>query len=99
MLDDVLSHVVSVLVNNQVGSTYMQFFQYVRLRRFMAILQHALNDPTAIWMRREMVNLVRESVDDKRNMLRRNSLNGLLDHMIPILILDALEYLVLELFD
>ena len=46
-----------------------------------------------------MVNLVGESIDDERNVLRGNSLDGLLDHMIPILVLDALEYLVLELFD
>ena len=45
------------------------------------------------------MDLVGEGVDNERYVLCGNPLDSLLDHMVSILILDALEHLVLEFLD
>lgn len=99
VLDDVLGDIVTVLVDNQVGSADMKLVKDVRLGRLVTVFQHALDDPTAVWMRRQMVYLVGKGVDDERNVLSRDPLDSLLNHMITVLVLDAFQNLVLELLD
>ena len=74
----------------------MYFLKYRPASVLLAILQHALNNPAAILVGRQLLNVTGEGIDDKLDMFRRNSLESLLDHMISVLILDAFENVVLK---
>ena len=62
----------------------------------LAIFQHALYDPTAILVGRQFLNVTSEGVDDELDMFSGYSLESFLNHMVSILILDALENAVLK---
>ena len=65
----------------------------------LAVLQHALYDPTAKLVGRQLLNVTSEGVNDELDMVRGYSLESFLDHMVPVLILDAFEDVVLKLSD
>lgn len=97
--DDVLGDIVSVLVDYQVLGTLMKLFQDVRFHWILAMLEHALNDPTTIRMRGQMLHLVRERIDDETDVLGRDALDSFLNDMVAILILDTLQNLALKFLD
>ena len=99
MLNDVLGHVVSVLILNELICASMKLIQNRCSSIFDAVFQHALNDTATVWMHRQSLDLAVESLDDELNVLGRNSLDGLLDHVIAILVLDTLQHVIVELFD
>ncbi len=99
VFDDVLGHVIAVLIDDQRRRACVQFVQDGRPRGFFAVLQHALNDPTAVRVHGQAVHLTRERVDDELDVHRRHPLDGLLDHMVPVLIFDAFEHMLFEFFD
>ena len=74
----------------------MYFLKYSPASVLLAVLQHALYNPAAILVGRQLLNVTGERVDDKLYVFRRNSLESLLDHMISILILDTFEDVVLK---
>ena len=96
MLNDVLHHIIAVLIDDQGGCRGVYFLKYRPASVLLAILQHALNNPAAILVGRQLLNVTGERIDDKLDVFRRDSLESLLDHMISILILDAFENVVLK---
>ena len=95
MLNDVLHHIVTVLVDDQRRSWGVDFLKHCRASVLLAILQHALYDPAAILVGRQFLNVTSEGVDDELDMFSGYSLESFLDHMVPILILDTFEDVVL----
>lgn len=77
----------------------MQFTQDRLPVRFLAVLQHALNDTAPIWVCSQSVNLALEGIYDKLDVLRRDSLDGLLDDMIAVLVPNTANHLGLQFFD
>lgn len=77
----------------------MKFIQDVCLRGLMAILQHALDDPTAIGMCCKLMDLVCKGVDDERDMLGWDPLDSFLDYVVAVLVFDTLQDLIFKLFD
>lgn len=65
----------------------------------LAVLQHALYDPAAILVSRQFLNVTSEGVDDELDMFSGYSLKSFLDHMVPVLILDTFEDIVLKFPD
>src|SRR5436305_9898825 len=63
------------------------------------MLKHPLNHSTTIRMCGKPVDLICESVYDELDMLRRYTLDGLLNDVIAILVFDTFEYVSFELFD
>ena len=99
VLNDMLSDIVAELINNQRRGAHVQLVEDIGFGWLDAFLQHALDNPTAVGMRREMMNLAGESIDNECDVLSRDSLDGLLNDMIAVLILDAFQNLVLKLLD
>ena len=99
MFNDVLGDIIPVLINDQGGSTLVKLLKNSRFGGFFTVLEHTLYHPTAIWMYGKIMDLVREGIDNELDMFRGNSLNGLLNHMIAVLIFHALEDVVFKLFD
>jgi len=64
-----------------------------------AVLQDTLNDSAAVRMRRQSVHLATEGIDDELDQVRRHAFDALLDHVVTVLILDALHHVALELLD
>jgi hypothetical protein len=64
-----------------------------------AVLQDPLNYTAAIGMGRQGVDLTSEGVNDETDVFGRHSFDGLLDDMIAILILYALEDIRLQLLN
>lgn len=96
MLDNVLHHVVAVLVDNQRRSRGVDFLEHRSASMLLTILQHALYDPTAILVGRQFLNVTSEGVDNELNMFGGYPLESFLNHMVSILILHALENAVLK---
>lgn len=63
------------------------------------MLQHTLNNPTAIRMCCQTMYLSGERVNNELDMFCRDSLDSLLNNMITVLVLDTFEHMVFELFD
>lgn len=53
------------------------------------MFQHPLNDPAAVRMSGEFVDIALEGINDKANVLRGNSLNSLLNDVVTILVPDT----------
>lgn len=62
----------------------------------LAVLQHALYNPAAILVGRQFLNVTSERVNDELDMFSGYSLESLLDHMVPVLILDTFEDILLK---
>lgn len=62
----------------------------------LAVLQHALYDPAAVLVGRQFLNVTSKGTNDELYMCSWYSLESFLDHMVPILILDAFENVVLK---
>ena len=59
-----------------------------------AVLQNALDDTAAIWMRRKSVDLTAEGINNKVQALRRHAFYAFLYDMIAILVFNALEHTI-----
>lgn len=99
MLNHMLGHVVAVLILDKRKGASVEFFQYRSLGFLIAVFQHALNHTTAVRMGCKGLNLTLECRDDELNVLRGNPLDGLLDHVVAILVLHTLENMTIKLFD
>lgn len=90
VLDEGLSNVVAVLVRDERTAGLMEFMDNprVEVRRLPRLLQDPLDDTAAVGMVRECTNLTAERFEDESDMLVWHTFDGLLDDMIPVLILD-----------
>jgi hypothetical protein len=95
----VLSDIVAILVDDELRRARVQLLEEEGLRRLLAVLEHPLHDPAAILMSRQGLDLADEGGHDERDVLGVNPLDRLLDDMVAVLILDALEDLGLEFLD
>jgi hypothetical protein len=91
MFNDMLGHVIPVLILDQQICAHVQLLQYRSLGAFVAMLQHTLDNTAAIRVCRKGVHLAIKSLDDELNVLSRNPLNGLLNNMVAILVLYTLK--------
>lgn len=89
MFDDMLCHIVTVLVHDQVGCASVKLLQDGGPGRLDAMLQHALYDPTAICVFRELAHLSSESIDDELDMHGWYPFNCFLYDVVAVLILDT----------
>ena len=64
-----------------------------------AVFQYPLDNSAAIRMSSKNVDLASEGLDDKLNVLGRNTFDGFLDNVIAILVFHAFENIGLKLFD
>jgi hypothetical protein len=55
------------------------------------MLQHTLDDAASVRMGGEAMGLSNKGVDYELNVGQRHSLNGLLDYVVSVLVLDALQ--------
>lgn len=99
MLNHVLSDIVAVLIDDERRRAPVQLLQHGRPGRLFAMFKHALDDAAAVRVRRQRMDLPRERVDDEPNVLRRYPFDGFLDHVVPVLVFDALEHVLFELLD
>jgi hypothetical protein len=93
MLDYMLSDIIAVLIHNETGCAGVKFFENVRMSRLRAVFEKSLDDATAVGVRCQWLNLTRECVDDEANVFRGDAFNRLLNYVVAILVLDALENL------
>ena len=99
MLNDMLSHIVAILIHNERRGTCMKFLEDSRSSRLFTVFEHPLNDSAAIGVSRQNLHLTSEGVDNELDVLSGYSFNGFLDYVVAILVLDAFQHIVFELFD
>lgn len=97
VLDYVLRDIVPVLVRYQQGGALMELLQDGRLVVRLAVLQDPLDHPATIRVGGQDVDLASEGINDELYVLGGDPLNGFLDNVIAVLILDALEDVCLQL--
>ena len=91
-----LSDIVTILIGDQHGSTLVKLLQDRGLILIGAEFKHALNDTASIWMCGKSMDLSLEGLNDELNVLGWNSLDGLLNYVVAILVLDAFQDIWLE---
>jgi hypothetical protein len=67
----------------------MQFSKDGLSCHLFAVLEASLNDSASIRMYTQMLNLTSESLENKRNVVSVATLDGLLDDMVSVLVLDT----------
>lgn len=94
-----LSHIVTILIGDKHRGALVKFFQDGGLILIGAELKHALNDTAAVGMRGKSMYLSLECFNDELNVLGWDSLDGLLDDVVSILIFDTLQDIWLKFFN
>ena len=74
----------------------MDLLKHRRASVLLAVFQHALYDPATVLVGSQFLNMTGEGVDDELDMFSGYSFESFLDHMVPVLILDAFENVVLK---
>lgn len=92
-----LNNVVSVLILNKLLRVRVQFRQNWRGLLSSAMLQNALNNSASIGMCAERINLTSKSVYNELQSDRLYAFDAFLHDMISILILDAFQYMSIQL--
>ena len=96
-VQDVLHHVVAVLVLDQGLDVAVELLQDGSGLLGGAVLEDALDHPTAVRMGREVVHLALERVYDELQPTWLHSLDALLHNVVPVLVLDALKNIAVKL--
>lgn len=99
ILYDVLDDIVSELIRNEVDGAAVELGQDRLTVDFLTVLEHPLYDSTAVRVCSEPTHLPLEGIDDKLHVRRWDSLNGLLDHVVAVLIAHAFQDIILKLLD
>lgn len=99
MFNDVLRHVVSVLILDKCIGADVKFLQKRSLCSLVAVFEHSLDHAATIRMRGKSMDLTVECLDDKLYMLSRNPFNSLLDYVVSVLIFDAFQDMAIQFFD
>jgi hypothetical protein len=74
----------------------MQLSKNGLTRHLLAVLQASLYDSAAISVNTQMLNLTSESLEHKRYIFGVATLDGLLDDMVSVLVLDASQYILFQ---
>ena len=74
----------------------MKLLQDRRSGGLFAVLEHTLYDTTAIGVSSQALDLSGKGMDDKLDVLCWYPLDGLLNDMVAVLVLDTLQDLVLQ---
>jgi hypothetical protein len=98
-LHDMLHDVIAVLIGNHAGlHAFVKLGQDYRLcLEVLWSFQATLYDPTTIRVQTEMLDLSQEGRIDESDRVRVATLDGLLDNVVAVLVLDALHDVVLQL--
>lgn len=99
VLDDMLGNVVTILILDKLERSNVKFVKDRSLGLLVAVLQHPLDHAAAVRVGCQRMHLVGEGIYDEVNVFGRNALDGFLNDMIPVLILDTLEDVALQLFN
>lgn len=94
-----LRHIIPVLILDKRIGTDVKFLQQRSLCSLVTVLEHPLNHTTTVRMSGKSMYLAVECLDDELYMFGRDSLNGFLDHVIPVLILDAFQDMAIQFLD
>lgn len=94
-----LRNIVSVLISDEHGCALVKFFEDSSLIMWFAVFQNPLDNTATVRMGGKNVNLASECLDDELNMLCWDTLDGFLNHMVTVLVLDTLQNIGSKLFD
>ena len=92
-----LGDVVAILVDNERGSTGVQFLKYRSPGRLFAVFEHPLDNSTTIWMCGQTLHLSDEGIDDKLYVLGWHPLDSFLYDVVTVLVFDASQNMLFEL--
>ena len=95
-VQDMLHHVVAVLVLDQSLDVTVELLQDGGGLLGGAVLEDALDHPTAVRVSREVVHLALERVDDELQPTWLHRLDTLLHDVVPVLVLDALKNIAVK---
>lgn len=98
-IQDMLHHVVAVLVLDQGLDVGVELLQDGGGLLRGAVLEDALNHPTAVRMSREVVHLALERVNDELQPAGLHSLDAFLHNVVPVLVLDALQNIAVKFLE
>jgi len=96
VFDNMLCHVVAERVTNQGGHAVVQLGEDCLSCHILAVLKASLNDSASICMDTQMLNLASKGLEDERNVLSVATLDGLLDDVVSVLVLDASQHIFLQ---
>ena len=99
VLDYMLGHVVAVLVLDKGKSAGVQLSQNRCLGILVAVFQHALDHAASVRMGCQGLHLAVERLDDELDVFGRHPLDRLLDDVVAVLVLDALQHVTIEFLD
>jgi hypothetical protein len=99
ILDNMLCHVVAERVTNQGGHAVVQLGKDSLSCHFLAILKASLDDPTSISVNTQMLDLTGKGLENKGYVFGVATLDGLLDDVVSILILDASQDILFQFAD
>lgn len=74
----------------------MQLSKNGLTRHLLAVLQASLYDSAAISVDTQMLNLTSKGLEHKRYIFGVATLDGLLDDMVSVLVLDASQYILFQ---
>lgn len=102
LLQDMLNNIVSELVIRQVVEVLEDRLQDRLGLLVLAVLQDALDHTAAVGVHAELaysLSLFSDSADNEVDSLIGKLLDALLDHMVPVLVIDAVQHGVLKLLN
>lgn len=97
--DDMLRHIVAVLVHDQHLGAAVQLLHDGLLVCLVPMLKSTLDHTAPIRMRRQLADTSPEAIENETNVLPRHCLNDLLDDVVSVLVLHDCENLGLEFLD
>lgn len=92
-----LNNVVSILILYQLVRGGVELLEDSLRLLGSAVLEYALYDAASVRMGAQRIDLPGERADDELKSPRLHALDTLLDYVIAILILDAFQYVTVEL--
>lgn len=97
MLEHMLNHIVAVLILHEAFGVLVQLLEYRLGLLAIAMLEYTLYDTTSVRMRGQVHDLLEHVVHNEIDGFRVAALDALLNHVIAVLIFDALDHVTLEL--
>mmetsp|Transcript_56983 Transcript_56983/g.79034 ORF Transcript_56983/g.79034 Transcript_56983/m.79034 type:complete len:232 (-) Transcript_56983:693-1388(-) len=92
MFKDVANDIVAVWIRGQFGDAAEDLLQHLFQALWCAVLQQALDDSAPVDVCRHSLCLVLDSLHDKGDRLRWHLFNALLDHVVSMHALDAINH-------
>jgi len=99
LLDNMLNHIVAVLLWNQILNTIFQFRHYGPIVRWWTMLETSLNYTTSEAVAAQCENMAFQSLNHESNGREGAIDDGDLNDMIAIVIVDAFDNVVFKLRD